>query len=112
MFTVDLRKLPELASALDRYTYDVRLFLENAKKFYGMTRAHRYQRTQQNLHPNYPEHMEYIRYHVQALMDSIIDHIQGKTGGTVDQVRRHISKIRQLIRTNEDELYEPDEDES
>ena len=27
MFTVDLRKLPELASALYRYTFDVQLFL-------------------------------------------------------------------------------------
>ena len=57
-------------------------------------------------------YMEYIRYHVQALMDSIINQIQGETGREVDQVRSHIGEIRQLIRTNEDELYEPDEDGS
>ena len=114
MFTVDLKKLPELAYALLNYTSLVRQFLERANKFYGMTRAHRHQRTQLNLHTDYPEYMEYIRYHVRALMDSITDQIQGKTGGILDQIRSRIEKIRQLIRTTEDELYEDeseDEDE-
>ena len=41
-----------------------------------------------------------------------MDQIQGETGRTADKVRNHIGEIRQLIRTNEDELYEPDKDGS
>ena len=94
------------------YRTIVRRFLQGAKKFYGMMRFHRNQRTQLNLYPNYPEYMEYIRYHVQALMDSIMDQIQGETGFSADKARRYTREIRQLIRTNEDELYEPDVDGS
>ena len=77
-----------------------------------MTRTHRNQRTQLNLYPGYPEYMEYIRYYCQALMDTLIDQIQDETGEAADRVRSHIRQIRQLIRTDEDELYEPDEDGS
>ena len=45
-------------------------------------------------------------------MDSIIDQIQGETGEAADTARSHIKRIRQLIRTNKDKLYEPDEDGS
>ena len=112
MFRVDIGKWPELLYAMITYQTIVRRFMQTAKKFYGMTYFHRNQRTQLNLHPNYPEYMEYIRYHVQALMDSIMNQIQGETGREADQVRSQIGEIRQLIRTNEDELHEPDEDGS
>ena len=110
MFTVDLKKLPALASTLLWYRTTVRLFLEDAKNFYRMTRFNRNQCTQLNVYPDYPVFMEYIRYHVQALMDSIMDQIQGETGSKADEVRDIVREIRQLIRTNKNELYESDED--
>ena len=82
MFRVDLENLPELLYSVITYkTTMVRRFMQTAKKFYGMTYFHRNQRTQLNLYPDYPEYMEYIRYHVQALMDSIINQIQGRPEG-------------------------------
>ena len=92
--------------------YSVQKFLEDARKFYGMTRTHRNQRTQLNLYPDYPEYIEYIRYYTISLMDSITDQIQGETGKAADCARSHCKRIRQLIRSNEAELYGPDEDGS
>ena len=41
-----------------------------------------------------------------------MDQIQGETGRHADEACRAIREIRQLLRTSEDELYEPDEDGS
>ena len=115
MFTVDLDELPVLAHVLSMYRTGVRLLLQEAKKFYGMTHIHRNRPTQlnlYNLYPNYPEFMEYIRYYNQALLNSIMDQIQGETGRHAEEARRAIREIRQLLQTSEDELYKPDEDGS
>ena len=97
---------------MGRYLGDTREFLAATRNFYRSTRSQRNQRTQLNLYPDYPNYMEYIRYFTSSLMDSITDQIQGETGKAADMARSHIKRIRQLIRTNEDELYEPDEDGS
>ena len=112
IFTVDLSKLKELAFALEMYLGDIRTFLATTRDFYRMMRSQRNQHAQLNLYPDYNKYMEFIRYHCQALMETIADQIQDKTGKAVDMARSHIKRIMQLLRKNKDELYKQDKDGS
>ena len=75
LIKVDLRNLTKIDEALKGHMYSVQRFLEGARKFYGMTRTHRNQRTQLNLYTDYPKYIEYIRYYTISLMDQILDQI-------------------------------------
>ena len=112
MFKVDLEQQQSLKLAMSYYKNTVRRFMQETKKFYEMTYFHRTQNPKLNLYLNYPDYMEYIRYHVHALMNKIKRQIQNETGEEADHIRSLIKEIRQLIQANENELLKPDEDDS